>query len=145
MNAKNIIKSLVVAGIVSMVPFIANAKEVLTGKLVGFTSFIHQIEAPVDNKDPRIKLENDFVLLMPNGEYYLLDNVSRNFKIRYFDKTVRVEGRVNNEYRSITVSKLQVDKKGKGFRTVYPHRKPARSGRYNSQSVRSWEKGNQYK
>ena len=141
MNAKNIIKSLVVAGIVSMVPFIANAKEVLTGKIVGFTSLIHPVEAPVDNKDPRIKLENDFVLLMPNGEYYLLDNVSKKFKIRYFDKKVRVEGRVDNEYRSIKVSKLQVAKKGRGFRTVFPDRE---ARWYGPQSLFK-EKGNQYK
>jgi hypothetical protein len=145
MNANKLIKIAIVAGIISMVPFIATAKEMISGKIVGFTSLIHPVEAPVNNKDPRIKLENDFVLLLPNGEYYLLENVSRNFKIKYFKKAVRVEGKVNDEYRSITVSKLQVEKKGKGFRTVYPHRKPERSGRYNSQSGRFGEKGNQYK
>ena len=145
MSAIRIVKSLFVAGIVLMVPIISNAKEVLTGKIVGFTSLIHPVEAPVNNKDPRIRLENDFVLLMPNGEYYLMDNVSRNFKIRYFHKKVRVKGRVNNEYRSITVSKFQVKKKGKGYRTVYPHMRPARSGRYNSQGLLDGEDSNQYK
>lgn len=145
MTTDKTIKILVIAGMISMVPFITFAKESLTGRIVGFTSLIHPVEAPVNNKDPRIKLENDFVLLMPSGEYYLLDNVSRNFKIRYFNKIIRVEGKVNYKYQSIEITKLEVEKKGKGFRTLYFNRFTERNDSYNSGAIGFGEKGNQYK
>ena len=44
------------------------------------------------NDDNHIALEDDFVLMMPNGEYYFMPNVYRSIKARHAYRTVRVHG-----------------------------------------------------
>jgi len=67
-----------------MVPIISTAKETFTGTIVGYTSLIHQSNVPIDNRDPHIELEKDFVLLVPNGDHYLMPNISRGIKPSFF-------------------------------------------------------------
>ena len=44
------------------------------------------------NDDNHIALENDFVLVMPDGEYYFMPNLYFSIKARHAYRTVRVLG-----------------------------------------------------
>jgi hypothetical protein len=101
-----------------MVPFVSTAKETVTGTIIGFHSLIYEKELSVNNKDPHIQLEHDFVLFMADGDHYLLPNIPRSIKIENFHQTARVEGTINRDYRSLYADKFQV-KKNKTFRTVW--------------------------
>ena len=49
-------------------------------------------QVPCINDDNHIALEEDFVLVMPNGEYYFMPNVYFVVKSRHAYRTVRVHG-----------------------------------------------------
>jgi hypothetical protein len=57
-------------------------------KGAGCTHF--QVECKTD--DNHMALEADFVLVMPDGEYYFMPNVYRSVKARHAYKNVRVHG-----------------------------------------------------
>ena len=118
MKIKHQIKILVAASIILLVPVISTAKETVTGTIMGFHSLIYEKELSVNNKNPLIQFEHDFVLLMADGYHYLLPNIPRSIKIENFHQTARVEGTINKDYRSLYAEKFQV-KKNKTFRTVW--------------------------
>jgi hypothetical protein len=66
--------------------------------------------------EAHIAIENDFVLLLPNGEHYFLPNLNRAIKARYVAKPVRISGEV--EDHGIWVNRLEV-RKGNKYRGVW--------------------------
>ena len=71
------------------------------------------------NDDNHIALEDDFVLVMPNGEYYFMPNLYFSVKARHAYRTVRVHG--ERRRQEVWVDKL-VDldgKKGAGAKTTW--------------------------
>lgn len=56
------------------------------------------------NDDNHIALEDDFVLVMPNGEYYFMPNLYFSVKARHAYRTVRVHGERRNQ--EVWVDKL---------------------------------------
>ncbi len=99
-------------------PFTAQAANTIDGWMQGYNCVSHGHKCPVDRLDPHLMLEPDFVLLLDDGDYYLLPNLARDIKARYIHKSIRVVGDVNPKHKSIDVNKLQV-KDGDSFKTVW--------------------------
>jgi hypothetical protein len=67
------------------------------------------------NDDNHIALEDDFVLVMPSGEYYFMPNLYFSVKARHAYRTVRVHG--ERRRQEVWVDKLvDLDRK-KGARS----------------------------
>lgn len=66
--------------------------------------------------DAHVALENDFVLVLPNGKHYFLPNLRRGIKARHAGQTVRVRGELDGH--EIWVEKLNV-KKGNTYQNVW--------------------------
>jgi len=79
----------------------AGEKVKLEGKIQGAKCTHYQVEC--FNDDNHIALEPDFVLVMPNGEYYFMPNLNRAVKSRHAYKNVRIHG-------ELTRQELWVDK-----------------------------------
>ena len=67
----------------------------------------HGRQYPIDNLDPHLTLEPDFVLLLDNGNCYLLPNVGRIVKVKYVHKSVKITGDLNSKYMSIDADKFE--------------------------------------
>ncbi|UCD78458.1 MAG: hypothetical protein JSW26_24095 [Desulfobacterales bacterium] len=87
------------------------------GTIQGLNCTHFQRECPKDDLDMYIALENDFVLVTPDGRHYLLPNLSVLIKARYLTRNVRVtaEQKVGD---SIWVENLEV-KKDHAYETVW--------------------------
>lgn len=95
-----------------------DAEQTLSGEIQGFNCLVIGAPCPKDNMDPHLMLESDFVLLLGNGDYYLLPNIARDVKAKYFGSLVKVSGKVNDKYRAIMVNSLEV-KTGDMYKTVW--------------------------
>ena len=70
------------------------------------------------NDDNHIALEPDFVLVMPNGEYYFMPNLARAVKARHAYKKVRIHGDLRKQ--ELWVDKLvDVEPKGRRSKTTW--------------------------
>lgn len=98
-------------------PFMAQADESFTGKIIGYECAVEGHVCPLDKLDPHIVLSRDFVLVT-GGEYYFLPNLPRDTKVRYFLDTVTVKGKLDKKHNSIEVDELIVAKNGKN-KTVW--------------------------
>lgn len=88
-------------------------QKTLEGHMEGLNCVFQGHLCPVDNLDPHIALEPDFVLYRENVEYYLLLNIPRVVKAKYVGKPIRVTGEVQVKYKAINVDKLEVKRSGK--------------------------------
>ena len=91
----------------------ANEKVKLEGEIRGAKCTHFQVEC--FNDDNHIALEPDFVLVMPNGEYYFMPNLSRSVKARHAYKNVRIHGELRNQ--ELWVDRLVDVDKTKGGRS----------------------------
>ncbi len=85
------------------------AMETKTGTMTGLACATVGYTCPLDQADPMLALERDFVLLGKSGDFYLMPNLDRAVKARHALKEVTVKGFVDERYRSITVEELIVD------------------------------------
>ena len=70
------------------------------------------------NDDNHIAQEPDFVLVMPNGEYYFMPNLPRDVKTRHAYEKVRVHGELQNQ--ELWVDKLvDLDASGSRSKTTW--------------------------
>ena len=67
----------------------------IVGTIKGAGCTHYQVEC--FNDDNHIALEDDFVLVMPNGEYYFMPNVYRSVKARHAYRNVRVQGELRRQ------------------------------------------------
>ena len=107
---------LLLAALVSL-PLSALA-ETIEGKINGLNCALTGFVCPIDKRDPVAALEADFVLQKPDGEYYLIPNVDRAVKARYFLEEVRVTGQVDSRYKAITADTLEIKQDG-AYKTVW--------------------------
>ncbi len=91
---------------------VAAEKVKLEGEIRGAKCTHYQVECY--NDDNHIALEPDFVLVMPDGEYYFMPNIGRAVKARHAYKKVRVHGELRNQ--ELWVDRL-VDVEPKGRRS----------------------------
>ena len=87
------------------------------GTIQGLNCTHYQKPCPKDDLDMYIALENDFVLLTPDGRHYLLPNLSVLIKARYLTKQVRISGKRKGD-SSIWVENLEV-KRDHTYETVW--------------------------
>jgi hypothetical protein len=102
-------KSLLVA--LLMLPVVASA-DVIEGKMNGLNCAISGVVCPIDQADPLIALESDFVVQQPDGSFYIIPNIDRAVKARVVLEDVVVSGTVNPTYKSIQADKLEVKRGG---------------------------------
>ena len=68
----------------------AGEKVQLEGTIQGVKCTHYKVECV--NKDKFIAMEPDFVLVMPNGEYYFIPNLNRSVKVRHAYRKVVIQG-----------------------------------------------------
>jgi hypothetical protein len=99
---------------------LANAADVVEGKMNGLHCAQEGIICPFEDLDAVIALESDFVVTQPDGTFYAIPNMDRAVKARYILKNVRVTGKIHERYKSITAENFEVEKDdGSGFRTAW--------------------------
>lgn len=87
----------------------AGEKVELEGEIRGVKCTHFKVECK--NDDNHIALETDFVLVMPDGTYYFMPNLTRGIKARHAYKKVHIRGELTRQ--EIWVYKLvDLDKKG---------------------------------
>ena len=91
----------------------AGQQQTVEGHMQGLLCVVEGDICPVDDLDPHIAYEPDFVLHQGGAKYYLLLGVPRAVKTRYIHSKIRVTGEVKAKYRSIIVEKLEVEQAGK--------------------------------
>ena len=88
----------------------------LEGTIRGAKCTHYQVEC--FNDDNHIALEPDFVLVMPNGEYYFMPNLPRGVKARHAYKKVRVHGELTKQ--ELWVDRIvDLDEKGSRSKTTW--------------------------
>jgi hypothetical protein len=107
---KNLASALLAGLFILMLPIGASAAlETVTGKIEGLTCVTVGYVCPIDQADPMLALEDDLVLVVESGDFYLMPNLDRALKARYALREVTVKGFVDQKYRSIQVEELIVD------------------------------------
>ena len=99
-------------------PVDGGQKQTVEGRMEGLDCIVEGHICPVDNLDPHIAYESDFVLHVGGTKYYLLLDVPRRVKAKYVKSKIRVTGDIKAKYNAIKVDKLEVEKKGK-FQEVW--------------------------
>jgi hypothetical protein len=94
------------------------------GTIQGLNCTHYQKECPKDDLDMYIALEHDFVLVTPDGNHYLLPNLSVLIKARYLTEKVRITGKQRGS-DSIWVDNLEVEKNNK-YETVWNYEEQER-------------------
>jgi hypothetical protein len=109
---KNLASALLAGILILMLPLaVSAAMETVTGKIEGLACVTVGYSCPVDQADPMLALERDFVLVVEAGDFYLMPNLDRAVKARYVLRDVTVKGFLDKKYRSIDVEELIVDGK----------------------------------
>ncbi len=83
------------------------------GTIQGFTCVTQGKVCPVDMEDPVIAAERLFVVLTHTGDYYFIPNLDRAILARHIRQLVRVTGTINEKYRSMEASSLEINEEGK--------------------------------
>ena len=91
---------------------LAGEKVELEGEIRGAKCTHYQVECY--NDDNHIALEPDFVLVLPDGKYYFIPNITRGVKARHAYKRVRIHGELTNQ--ELWVDRM-VDLDAKGARS----------------------------
>jgi hypothetical protein len=108
---KILVLAVVMALIVPAAVIAKSNVKTLKGTIEGALCVIEGKKCPPKDLDAHLLIENNFVLLVSDGKYYYMPNLSRNVKVRYAGKDVQITGKVKGE--SIIVDKLEVKEDGK--------------------------------
>jgi hypothetical protein len=83
------------------------------GKIQGLQCVLGGKLCPVDNQDPHIAAEKNFVVVTGPGSYYLIPNLDRAVLARHLMSTVRISGEKSSKYKTIKADKFEVFMDGK--------------------------------
>lgn len=111
-----LLSGLILVFMVSISAFASS--QTIEGQVLGLDCVRHKYGCPIDLHDPHTLLLRDFVLVLDDGDHYLLTNVPREVKVRFTGKVLEVTGRVNIGYRYIIVKTLKVKQEG-GYKIVW--------------------------
>lgn len=78
------------------------------GTVSGYTCAVLGKACPVDREDPVIAVEKVFVVIKADGSFWLVPNVDRAILARHLTEKVRVTGTLDDKYKSVTASRLEV-------------------------------------
>ncbi|PVV12836.1 MAG: hypothetical protein B6D77_05065 [gamma proteobacterium symbiont of Ctena orbiculata] len=98
--------------------------ETFTGTVNGHDSAHNGVTCPVEKLDPHVALESYFVLMVGEGDYLFMPNLSRDIKVRYVLDNVQVKGEKHPRFNAIQVDEFRVKKGGK-FVTVWSRKQAA--------------------
>ena len=118
MRRNTLFTLILIITIAFMAPVDASVAKTVEGRMQGFNCVVHGHHCPIDTLDSHLMLEPDFVLLLNDGNYWLMPNIARIVKAKYLHSAIRVTGDLNPKYKSIAVDKLEVKKDG-SFKTVW--------------------------
>lgn len=111
MTTDKTIKILVIAGMISMVPFITFAKESLTGKFVGLINLPNYEETTKITKSEEENIKADLIVFKANNKYYRILNMPMIEKEKFIGKSAKVTGDVNNEHYTIGAEEIKIKKR----------------------------------
>ncbi|MGD1975124.1 MAG: hypothetical protein PVH37_19085 [Desulfobacterales bacterium] len=95
----------------------AAAEEVTyEGTIEGLNCTYYSQQCPKDDLDIYAALENDFVLVLPDGKFFLLPNLSPLVKARHLTEIVRIQGKQDGS--NIWVENLEVKQNG-GYKNAW--------------------------
>ena len=83
------------------------------GRIQGLQCVLQGKLCPVDNQDPHIAAEKNFVVVTGPGTYYLISNLDRAVLARHLMSKVRVSGETSSKYKSIKADRFEVQVNGK--------------------------------
>ena len=86
------------------------------GTIQGLNCTYYSQECPTDDLDIYAALENDFVLVLPDGKFFLLPNLSPLVKARHLTEIVRIHGKQDGS--NIWVENLEVKQNG-GYKNAW--------------------------
>jgi hypothetical protein len=95
------------------------------GTIQGLNCTYYNQECPTDDLDIYVALENDFVLVLPDGKFFLLPNLSPLVKARHLAAKVRISGK--QEGSSIWVENLEIKENG-GYKSVWDRKRQEGAG-----------------
>jgi hypothetical protein len=105
----------------------AVAEEVIyEGTIQELTCTYYSKECPKNDLDIYAALENDFVLVLPEGKFFLLPNLSPLVKARHLTEKVRIRGKQDGS--SIWVENLEVKQNG-GYKNAWSRKRQEEGGR----------------
>ena len=105
----------------------AAAEEVTyEGTIQGLNCTYFSKECPKDDLDIYAALENDFVLVLPDGKFFLLPNLSPLVKARHLTEIVRIHGK--HDGSNIWVENLEVKQNG-GYKNAWNRKRQEAGGR----------------
>jgi len=83
------------------------ADTAIEGTVSGYTCVVLGKTCPVDREDPIIAAEKLFVVVRPDGAYFMVPNVDRAILARHLTEKVRVTGTVDGRYNSVQARTLE--------------------------------------
>ena len=108
MKINNIIKVLAIAATISVVPMIATANEVITGKIVGLISLNHHQEVLDKNGDKEDKVKADIIVVEVNNRYYKIANMPISEKEKYINRSAKIIGDIYDEHDIIEAEEVKI-------------------------------------
>ena len=118
---KKVHKSLGIISIAAIITFTVFAPALAgstEGTIQGLQCVVSGKICPIDNQDPHIAAEKNFVVYKKDKTYHFVTNMDRAILARYLGKQVRVNGKMSSKYNAITADKLEVYINGK-WKTVW--------------------------
>jgi hypothetical protein len=102
------------------------------GTIEGLNCTYYGQACPRDDLDIYAALENDFVLVLPEGKFFLLPNLSPLVKARHLAEKVRISGKQDGS--SIWVENLEIKEADGGYKNVWNRKRQEEGGRAISRS-----------
>ncbi len=85
----------------------------IEGTIQGLQCVVSGKICPIDNQDPHVAAEKNFVVHNEGKGYHFVTNIDRAILARYLNKKVRVSGKASSKYNTLTADKFEVFIKGK--------------------------------
>jgi hypothetical protein len=84
----------------------------LEGIVQGYSCMVVEKACAVDQNDPRVAAEKNFVVIQKDGTSYFITNVDASILAQNIFNEVRVTGDINNKYKSVAADRLEFFSKG---------------------------------
>lgn len=111
---KKILLFVLAVSMLAVTPFAAVAADSVEGSVQGYQCVTQGITCPVGQEDPMAAVERVFVVLSSEkmGKYYFVPNVDRAVMARHINERVKVTGKMNEKFNSISAKEIEVYKNG---------------------------------
>jgi len=90
----------------------AAEKVTIEGTIQGYNCITTGKICPADKNDPWLETENVLALYTKGGDFYLVSNMNRDALKGHTNEVVRITGKVDPKYKSMSASRLEVLNEG---------------------------------